>query len=158
MGEQADRLARGEWYLDDGELQRRRRECWIQLDCFNSAQRFDVRHTSPDQPIRMLSGGNIQKFILGRELLRQPLLVIANQPTWGLDVGAVAWIHDQLRAARERGAAVLLISEELEEIFSLADRVAVMFHGRMTEARPLAAWTAGSIGLAMAGQPDRVPA
>src|SRR5690606_7107528 len=82
---------------------------------------FDVRHTSLDQPIRMLSGGNIQKFILGRELGQAPSVIIANQPTWGLDIGAVAFVHSQLLSARRRGAAVLLISEDLEEILAIAD-------------------------------------
>ena len=115
-------------------------------------RQFDVRHASLDQKISSLSGGNIQKFILGRELSRQPRLIIANQPTWGLDVGAVAYVHGQLLEARRRGAAIVLISEELEEIFALADRVAVMFQGRMTEALPVTDWNAQSIGLAMAGQ------
>jgi simple sugar transport system ATP-binding protein len=118
------------------------------------AATFDVRHASLDQPIRMLSGGNIQKFILGRELSPGPSLIIANQPTWGLDVGAVAFVHGQLLAARARGAAVLLISEELEEIFALADRIAVMFQGRLGEARPAEQWTPQRIGLAMAGQSE----
>jgi ABC-type uncharacterized transport system ATPase subunit len=112
---------------------------------------FDVRHTSLDQPIRMLSGGNIQKFILGRELGQAPRVIIANQPTWGLDIGAVAFVHSQLLLARDRGAAVLLISEDLEEILAIADRVAVIFGGRLTPARPMAHWDAAAIGLAMAG-------
>lgn len=103
------------------------------------------------------SGGNIQKFILGRALLEQPGLIIANQPTWGLDVGAVAWIHRQLLLARERGAAILLISEDLSEIFALADRVAVICHGRLSTARPADEWTAETIGLAMTGQVPAAP-
>jgi general nucleoside transport system ATP-binding protein len=99
----------------------------------------------------MLSGGNIQKFILGRELGEAPAVIIASQPTWGLDIGAVAFVHGQLRQARARGAAVLLISEDLEEIRALADRVAVIFAGRLSPARAVAAWDATSIGLAMAG-------
>ncbi|MFT3802713.1 MAG: ABC transporter ATP-binding protein [Burkholderiaceae bacterium] len=117
---------------------------------------FDVRHGGLHRPIRSLSGGNIQKFILGRELDRPgaepPCLILANQPTWGLDVGAVDDIHGRLRAARERGAAIVLISEELDEIFALADEVAVLFKGRLGAPRPVSAWTPESIGLAMAGQ------
>ncbi len=112
---------------------------------------YDVRHASLDQPIRMLSGGNIQKFILGRELGQAPRVIIANQPTWGLDIGAVAFVHRQLLTARSRGAAVLLISEDLEEILAIADRMAVIFGGRLTPARPLSDWDAAGIGLAMAG-------
>jgi simple sugar transport system ATP-binding protein len=112
---------------------------------------FDVRHASLEQPIRMLSGGNIQKFIVGRELGREPAVIIANQPTWGLDIGAVAFVHRQLLQARRRGAAVLLVSEDLEEIFAIADRIAVMFGGRLSAALPAGQWDAAGIGLAMAG-------
>jgi simple sugar transport system ATP-binding protein len=86
-----------------------------------------------------------------------PRLIVANQPTWGLDVGAVAYVHQQLLDACAAGSAVLLISEDLDEIFALADRIAVMHHGRLTEARPLAQWTLASIGLAMAGGGDHGP-
>jgi len=112
-------------------------------------ERFDVRSSSLDAPTRSMSGGNIQKLILGRALLNQPAVVVANQPTWGLDVGAVAYIHTQLLAARDRGAAVVLISEDLDELFAIADRIAVMFHGYLSEARR--DWTLAEIGLAMAG-------
>jgi simple sugar transport system ATP-binding protein len=130
-----------------GLLDRRR----IRAEAKRIVDAFDVRHTSLDQPIRMLSGGNIQKFILGRELGREPRVIVANQPTWGLDVGAVAFVHAQLLQARDRGAAVLLVSEDLEEILAVADRVAVIFNGRLSPARPVADWDATSIGLAMAG-------
>ena len=112
---------------------------------------YDVRLRSIQQPIRSLSGGNIQKFIVGRELRDKPTLVIACQPTWGLDIGAVAFVHQQLLAARARGAAVLLISEDLDEIFALADRVAVIHAGRLGPLREAAEWTPEAIGLAMAG-------
>jgi simple sugar transport system ATP-binding protein len=110
---------------------------------------FDVRCSGLDAPARSMSGGNIQKLILGRALINQPAVIIANQPTWGLDVGAVAYIHSQLLAARNRGAAVVLISEDLDELFAIADRIAVMFHGALSPAR--SDWTIPEIGLAMAG-------
>ncbi len=78
-------------------------------------------------------------------------LIVANQPTWGLDIGAVAFVHQQLLDACARGAAVLLISDDLDEIFALADRIAVMHAGRLTAARPRGEWDVASIGLAMAG-------
>jgi general nucleoside transport system ATP-binding protein len=115
---------------------------------------YDVRLASIEYPIRKLSGGNIQKLMLGRELSEAPQLIVAAQPTWGLDVGAVAFIHSQLREAVARGAAVLLISEDLDEVFALADRIAVMSKGRLSEARVAEAWTMQSIGLAMAGEAD----
>ena len=123
-------------------------------------KRYDVRGTQAaglETPTRALSGGNMQKLILGRALVGDPdaaaapTLVVANQPTWGLDIGAVAYVHQQLLDACAAGAAVLLISEDLDEIFALADRIAVMHHGRLTEARPVSQWTLAAIGLAMTG-------
>jgi general nucleoside transport system ATP-binding protein len=113
---------------------------------------YDVRLASIEHPIRKLSGGNIQKLILGRELSEAPKLIVAAQPTWGLDVGAVAFIHSQLREAAARGAAVLMISEDLDEVFALADRIAVISKGRLSDARATDVWTMQSIGLAMAGE------
>jgi general nucleoside transport system ATP-binding protein len=113
--------------------------------------KFDVRLQSVDAPVRKLSGGNIQKLILGRVLSRNPHVIVANQPTWGLDVGAVSFIHAQLIAACERGAGVLLISEDLDEVFALADRIGVIASGRLSALAPRADWTLQSLGLAMAG-------
>ena len=123
-------------------------------------ERFDVRGTESaglETPCRALSGGNMQKLILGRALLgdpaspRPPTLIVADQPTWGLDVGAVAYVHQQLLDACAQGAGVLLVSEDLDEIFAIADRVAVLHAGRLTSVRPLNEWTLATIGLAMAG-------
>ena len=121
--------------------------------------RYDVRGAGIDAPVRALSGGNMQKLILGRALSGgasrpddyQPALIVASQPTWGLDAGAVAWVHQQLLDACARGAAVLLVSEDLDEILALADRIAVIHAGRLTPARPAKAWTLAELGLAMAG-------
>jgi simple sugar transport system ATP-binding protein len=165
-------------------------------------ERFDVRGTEGlglATPVRRLSGGNLQKLILGRALMGAvqapgseatqpgpraadhaphssrpdagpaatsaalpgpgisrgagaPRLIVADQPTWGLDVGAVAYVHQQLLDACAAGAAVLLISEDLDEIRSLADHIAVMHHGQLTTARRTADWTLAELGLAMAGQ------
>ncbi|TAG80934.1 MAG: ABC transporter ATP-binding protein [Betaproteobacteria bacterium] len=116
--------------------------------------KFDVRLSSIEHPIRKLSGGNIQKLLLGRELSESPTLIVAAQPTWGLDVGAVSFIHEELSRAAARGAAVLLISEDLDEVFALADRIAVMSRGRLGKALPTGHWTLESLGLAMAGEPS----
>jgi ABC-type uncharacterized transport system ATPase subunit len=102
----------------------------------------------------------MQKLILGRALAGTPAaappLIVANQPTWGLDIGAVAYVHQQLLDACAAGAAVLLISEDLDEIFALADRIAVMHHGRLGEPREAGRdWTLAAIGLAMAGSGRR---
>jgi ABC-type uncharacterized transport system ATPase subunit len=123
-------------------------------------QRFDVRGTDSAglaTTTRSLSGGNMQKLILGRALSGDPdspataPLIVANQPTWGLDIGAVAYVHQQLLDACAAGSAVLLISEDLDEIFALADRIAVMHHGRLGAPRAAGEWTLAAIGLAMAG-------
>jgi len=115
----------------------------------------DVRGAGLDAPARALSGGNMQKLVLGRALLAPdgavPRLIVAHQPTWGLDVGAVAAIQRRLLAARDAGAAVLLLSDDLDEVLALGDRIAVLHAGRLTPARPAAGWTRESIGLAMAG-------
>jgi simple sugar transport system ATP-binding protein len=121
-------------------------------------ERFDVRLSGIEAPARALSGGNIQKLILGRVLSGSPRILVVNQPTWGLDVGAVSFIHGELLAARRDGAAILLISEDLDEVFALADRIAVMHRGRLTGARPAEAWTLASMGLAMAGTHAGEPA
>jgi len=127
-------------------------------------ERFDVRAGSGlDTPARALSGGNLQKLILGRALIgtdksvqhHVPVLIVASQPTWGLDVGAVAFVHQQLLDACARGAAVLLISEDLDEILALADRIAVMHAGALTNARPPADWSLAALGRAMTGSDDR---
>ncbi len=121
---------------------------------------YDVRGAGLDAPARTLSGGNMQKLILGRALMapasasakqRIPRLIVAHQPTWGLDIGAVAYVQQQLIAARDAGAAVLLISDDLDEVLTLGDRVAVMHGGALGEPRPAAGWTREAIGLAMAG-------
>jgi simple sugar transport system ATP-binding protein len=92
-------------------------------------EKYDVATPSLGIPVRMLSGGNLQKLMLGRELTGTPRVVIAMQPTWGLDVGATAFVREKLLEQRERGACVLLVSEDLEELLALSDRLAVIHKG-----------------------------
>ena len=99
---------------------------------------YDVKCPSPEASVRLLSGGNMQKLILGRALDGEPDVILGQPATRGLDVGAVAYVHRKLIEARDRGAAVLLISEDLDEIQSLSDRVVVMSGGRLLR-RPNAA-------------------
>jgi simple sugar transport system ATP-binding protein len=112
---------------------------------------FSIAAPSLDTPVRSLSGGNIQKLILGREISAEPALLVAAHPTYGLDVGATEEIRRQLLELRERGTAVLLVSEDLEEIFELADRVAVLFEGRLMGILKTSAATMEQVGLLMAG-------
>jgi general nucleoside transport system ATP-binding protein len=113
---------------------------------------FDVRGAAPTTSAKQLSGGNMQKLIIGRTLLQNPTLIVATQPTRGLDIGAVAYVHRKLVEARERGAGVLLISEDLDELLSLSDRIAVMFRGSLTTAVPAEKVSMKELGLMMAGQ------
>jgi len=112
---------------------------------------YDVKCPSPDARIRLLSGGNMQKLILGRALDPDPVVILANQPTRGLDVGAVAYVHKKLLEARARGAAILLISEDLDEILSLSDEVRVIFKGRLSSPSQRGERSVQEIGELMAG-------
>jgi ABC-type uncharacterized transport system ATPase subunit len=114
-------------------------------------ERFDVRSARVGDEINTLSGGNLQKIVLGRELEGDPKLIIANQPTRGLDVGSIEFVHKTLVQERDGGAAVLLVSVELDEVFSLSDRIAVMFEGRIMGVIDIADATEENIGLLMAG-------
>lgn len=112
---------------------------------------YQVKCPNVNTRVRLLSGGNMQKLILGRVLSRHPIAIVANQPTRGLDVGAVSYVHEQLLAARERGAGILLISEDLDELLALSDRVSVMFRGKLSPAIDRPKVNRNEIGLMMAG-------
>lgn len=114
--------------------------------------KYDVRCPGPEARIRLLSGGNMQKLILGRVLEAGPAVILANQPVRGLDIGAIAYVHGQLLAARDRGAAVLLISEDLDEVMQLSDVIHVISEGRLSP--PISRGTASvtELGLWMAGE------
>ncbi len=112
---------------------------------------FDVRCPGPNATARLLSGGNMQKLILGREMAGDPKLILAAQPTRGLDIGAVGYVHEQLLQARERGAGILLISEDLDELLALSDRIHVIYRGRLSASLPRAQFSVPEIGLMMAG-------
>ncbi|WP_411721152.1 ABC transporter ATP-binding protein [Mycetocola sp.] len=116
-------------------------------------ERFDIR-AQPGDPIRSLSGGNMQKVLLARAISRNPRALVASQPTRGLDIGACDYVYSQLRALRDDGAGVLLISEDLDELLGLCDRIAVIFSGRIIGELPTAEATHESLGLLMTGQQD----
>ncbi len=117
-------------------------------------QRFAVKTPDAQTPAASLSGGNLQKFILGREILQQPKLLIAAHPTWGVDVGAAAAIHRALIELRDAGAAILVISEDLEELFQISDRIAALSDGRLSPQRATASTCPVEVGRWMAGQFD----
>jgi simple sugar transport system ATP-binding protein len=112
---------------------------------------FNVKTPSQDTPVKNLSGGNIQKLVLARELSRKPRVVIAAQPTRGLDIAATEYVHYRLIAQRKEGAAMLLISEDLDEILALSDRIAVIYEGKIMGVVPRERATPKELGLMMAG-------
>jgi general nucleoside transport system ATP-binding protein len=112
---------------------------------------FGVKTTGAIALASSLSGGNLQKFLVGREILQRPKVLIAAQPTWGVDAGAASVIHRQLLALAAGGAAIVLISQDLDELLRLSDRVAVLAGGRLSKARPVASLTSEAIGLEMGG-------
>jgi simple sugar transport system ATP-binding protein len=115
-------------------------------------EQYVVRGGAPRRVIGNLSGGNLQKIVIGRELDGDPALIIANQPTRGLDVGSIEFVHKSLLRARERGAGVLLVSAELEEIMTLSDRIVVMYDGVIAGPFARGELTNFEIGALMAGQ------
>ena len=114
-------------------------------------ERFHVKAAGPQALAGSLSGGNLQKYIVGREVVRQPRLLIVAQPTWGVDVGAAAQIRGELLALRDAGCAILLISEELDELFELSDRLVVLAKGRLSPPIARAEATRERIGQWMSG-------
>jgi simple sugar transport system ATP-binding protein len=112
---------------------------------------FNVKAGGPHAVARSLSGGNLQKFIVGREIDANPTLFIVSQPTWGVDVGAAAQIRGEILALRDAGCAVLVVSEELDELFEVCDRMHVIARGRLSPSVPLAQATVEKIGEWMSG-------
>jgi simple sugar transport system ATP-binding protein len=112
---------------------------------------FNVKCGSEQSAAERLSGGNLQKFIVGREIRLAPKVMLVAQPTWGVDVGAAQLIHRALIALRDSGSAVLVISEELEELFTICDRIAVLSAGRLSPALPRVELTVEKVGMLMAG-------
>lgn len=112
---------------------------------------FDVRKAKRDPEAASLSGGNLQKFIVGREILRNPAVIVVSQPTWGVDAGAAAVIRQALLDLAASGTAVLVISQDLDELAEITDKIAVMFHGRLSETLATAGTDREQLGLLMGG-------
>jgi simple sugar transport system ATP-binding protein len=117
----------------------------------DTISRFDIAAARQGQGIATLSGGTLQKVVLGRELTGEPRLIIANQPTRGLDVGSIEFVHRILIEARDQGAAILLVSVELEEILSLSDRIVVMYRGQIAGELSAEQANEEDLGVLMAG-------
>ncbi len=108
-----------------------------------------MRPTDPHLPVGLLSGGNQQKAIIARELAFSPRVLVIAQPTRGLDVSAIAFVHRALMNLRDEGCAIMLISDDLDEIFQLSDRIAVMYEGEIVRDTPVEEATVPTVGLAM---------
>ena len=127
----------------------------IRAHCQSLVDNFAVKTPTLETPVKSLSGGNIQKLIMSRELSGTPKVLIASQPTRGVDIGAAEYIHSRLINQRERGTAILVISEDLDEVFALSDRIAVIYEGKVIGIVDPATATREQIGLMMAGiRPD----
>ena len=123
----------------------------LQAQAADIIRRFNVKAGGPNSAARSLSGGNLQKFIVGREIDAKPRLLILSQPTWGVDVGAAAQIRGEILALRDQGCAVLVVSEELDELFELSDRLHVIAKGHLSPSVPVADATIEQIGEWMSG-------
>ena len=140
-------LGRQRHFARSGRIDRRR----VRQFAEERIAAFDIRPADPDLPARALSGGNQQKIVVAREMPADFRVLLASQPTRGVDVGAIEFIHDQLRAARRAGKAILLVSAELNEILALSDRIAVMYGGRIVHVVPRAEASEESLGPWMTG-------
>ena len=138
-------------FLKNGMLDRTK----IKTHAEAMIKEYQIKAT-PSIQTRKLSGGNMQKVILARALYTQPRMIIASQPTRGLDIGATEYVRKKLIEQRDRGAAVLLISEDLEEVRSLSDRIAVIYEGRIVGILPCNDATEEVLGLMMSGAKEAV--
>lgn len=147
----ADNLVLNTYYQEPYAQGIRRRKGPILQRAAELIKQYDVRTPGPQALVGTLSGGNQQKVIVARELSRPVKLMVANQPTRGLDVGSIEFIHRRLVEERDRGVAVLLISAELDEIMGLSDRIAVIYHGQIVATLPAEEATREQLGILMAG-------
>ena len=139
--QRSSRFVKG-WFLDRKAIDRYAEEC---------ITNYSVATPSFKIPARVLSGGNLQKIILAREFSQSPSCLIVSQPTRGLDVGAIEYVHCRLIEKREAGVGIIVISEDLDEVFALADRIAVIFRGQIMAVLDPTRTTREQVGLLMAG-------
>ena len=112
----------------------------------------DVRYQSIDQPARLLSGGNVQKLLIGKWLHRKPKVIIACQPTRGLDEGAIAAVHEMILSARQQGNGIIIIGEDLDELITLSDKICVMYNGKLSNPLISSDIDKLKIGMMMSGE------
>ena len=141
-----DAYQKNRWLMDNATIRDKTQE---------QMERFDVRPPLANLQAKSFSGGNQQKIVLAREIERNPNLLLVGQPTRGVDIGAIEFIHKQIVALRDQGKAILLVSVELEEIMSLSDRIAVMFDGKIMGERLPEDTDERDLGLLMAGITER---
>src|SRR5437588_790814 len=163
-----DRLGRGavpQMSLSDNALLTAHRQGYVknglikfaEIEGFarNCIDSYNVKCGGPRAEAKSLSGGNLQKFIVGREIMQNPKLLVVAQPTWGVDVGAAAFIRQKIIDLRNEGVAILVLSEELDELFEVCDRIAVIAKGRLSPAKPIKETNVEEIGVWMSGMwPD----
>lgn len=137
----------GDDFVDRGFILRQKARTFAQT----VVERFHVKTPSIEKHAGGLSGGNLQKFIMGREILQRPKVLLVNQPTWGVDVGAAAVIRNSLMRLRGDGAAIVVVSEELDELFEISDRIAVMYRGHLSPAVPKSSLNIEEVGRWMSG-------
>ena len=142
LGAQSDPRFKKRWLLNNPEIDRHAEKL---------IKEYDIKPPNKDAQVRTLTGDNIVRVLLARELSREPKLIVANQPTKGLDLVATRYVQDRLMEQRNKGVAILLVSEDLNEIMSLSDRIAVMHQGRIVDSMPASKAKIGEIGLMMAG-------
>jgi simple sugar transport system ATP-binding protein len=142
--------ARGENILTRGFIR------WDKARAFaeNVIKQFDVRTPGPDVAARALSGGNLQKFVVGREIVQQPDLLVINQPTWGVDAAAAAFIRQSILDLAAKGSAIIVISQDLDELMEVSDRFGALNEGRISAIKPVADLNIEQIGLMMGGAED----
>lgn len=143
----ANTILTGDALVRSGFIMRDRAKQFAQL----VIERFHVKTPNAEKAAGSLSGGNLQKFIMGREILNRPRVLLVHQPTWGVDVGAAAVIRNSLIRLRDDGAAIIVVSEEIDELFEVSDRIAVMYRGALSPAVPKKTLTIEEVGRWMAG-------
>ena len=137
----------GDDFVEKGFILRKKARDFAEM----VVERFHVKTPSVEKHAGGLSGGNLQKFIMGREILQRPKVLLVNQPTWGVDVGVAAIIRNSLMRLRSEGAAIIVVSEEIDELFEISDRIAVMYRGHLSPAVPKESLNIEEVGRWMSG-------